>query len=352
MSIVPGQRPFRLQTSRLTIRTLSRHDVTAFTHYRTLPDVARYQDWPMPYTRDLAIELVDEMELGPMPGGWVQLAIDIDDQLIGDVAVWLDQADTLAMIGYTLDPLYQGHGYAVEAVGAVIEWLFHSKHVHRIAATIDPRNMASARVLERCGFEHVGTARSAAFVRGEWTDDARFSLLEPDWRAWCTRPTDPPAIVDLVEITAENVEAVGDIDRAFSQRAFVASVAVSLADALVPRTVGDNAIRPWYRAIVADEEISGFVMMAEPYDGNPHPYLWRLVIDRRHQGRGIGRRTLVTIAAERRAAGATHLAVSYVPEGVGSPARFYERLGFVRTGEVGGVDEVKALANLSVALLA
>ena len=247
---------------------LTRDDVTPFTHYRKLPEVARFQDWPMPYTRDLAHELVDDMEQlgGPTPGTWVQIGMDRGDGLIGDVALWLDDAGTLAMIGYTLDPVHQGHGYATEALAAVVDWLFRRRKVHRVAATIDPLNLASARVLERCGFEYIGTARSAAFVRGEWLDDARFSLLEKDWNDWCERPTGPPDTVELVEVTADNVRQVMAVDRGFSQRDLVAPVLVSLAQALVPPIVQGVQLRPWYRAILADDVIVGFVMMAEPHD--------------------------------------------------------------------------------------
>ena len=327
---------------------LGRGDVTAFTRYRTLAEVARYQDWPMPYTRDLAHELADEMEAvgGPSADRWVQLALDAADGMIGDVAVWLDADSTLAMIGYTLDPRFQGRGYAVEAVAAVIDWLFRHQQVHRIAATIDPRNLASARVLERCGFEYIGTARSAAWVRGEWTDDARFSLLEPDWRAWCARPTGAPETVELVEVDADNVREVGEINTAFSQRGFVAPVLVSLAEALVPPIEDGALVVPWFRAIAADGVLAGFVMMAEPNAATPHPYLWRLVVDVRHQGRGIGRRALERIIVDRRAAGHAAITVSYVADGPGSPARFYERLGFVPTGRIDD-GEVEAILDLS-----
>jgi hypothetical protein len=106
--------------------------------------------------------------------------------------------------------------------------------IHRIAATIDPRNMASARVLERCGFEYVGTARSAAWSRGEWTDDARFSLLEPDWRTW--RAARPGHRVGPVRrrSTATNIDAVCALDIAHSQRRFVRSVSESIARAAHP----------------------------------------------------------------------------------------------------------------------
>lgn len=341
-------RPFELVTDRLTIRTLARADITEFTRYRNLPDVARYQDWPIPYTRDLAHALVDELErlAGPSNGGWVQLAVDTGHGLVGDVAVWLDDDGRFAMLGYALAPEHQGHGFAAEAVAAVVDWLFARKRVHRVAATIDPRNLASARVLERCGFEYIGTARSAALVRDEWTDDARFSLLADDWKAWRKRPTGRPTKVELVEITDGNVHRVGEIDRSFSQQDLVAPVLVSLAQAFVPRVVRGEVLRPWVRAIEADGELVGFVMMAEPHDENPHPYLWRYVIDHRHQGRGIGRRALLEIVRQRRRDGATHMTVSFVPDVVGSPAPFYLGLGFELTGgEHNG--EVDALLDLS-----
>ena len=297
---VAGRREFGLETERLTIRVLARPDITEFTRYHNLEAVARFQDWSLPYTRDLAHQMTDAMESpgGPTAGQWAQLALDGGSGIIGDVAVWLDADATMATIGYTLAPQHHGQGYAVEAVAAVIDWLFRRKRVHRVMATIDPRNLASARVLERCGFEYAGTARSAAYVHGEWTDDARFSLLEPDWRSWVDRPAGPPRCVSLIEITHDNVRAVGQLDRSFSQRELVAPVLVSLAQALVPPTVGGETIRPWLRAVEADGDLVGFVMMAEPHVGQPHPYLWRFLIEPGHQGRGIGRRVILDIAAK------------------------------------------------------
>ena len=147
MCAVP-RRTLRLTTERLTIRPLARQDITEFTRYRNLPDVARYQDWTLPYTRDLAHALVDDAEqLGtPTPGEWLQLGVvDEQDRLLGDVAIWLDASALLAMIGYTLAPESQGKGYATEAVRAVVDWLVTTRKVHRVAATIDPANVASAR---------------------------------------------------------------------------------------------------------------------------------------------------------------------------------------------------------------
>jgi aminoglycoside 6'-N-acetyltransferase len=347
MSAVPSRRGFRIVTDRLVVRRLERVDVTEFTRYRNLEPVARYQDWDLPYTRDLAHELLDQLAAtdGPTAGQWVQLALDDGTGLVGDVAVWLDAAAELAMIGYTLAPEHQGKGYAVEAVGAVVDWLFVRRRVHRVAATLDPRNLASARVLERLGFEHDGTARSAALVRGEWLDDTRFSLLRADWRSWRRRPTGPPDRVELVELTHDSLRDVAALEVAFSQRVLVAPVLVSLAEALVPPIEDGLPVRAWYRAIAADDELVGFVMVAEPHTPGGDAMLWRLLVTPRHQGRGIGRRVVLDVAARRRDLGETRLLVSFVPDVVGSPARFYRSLGFVETGRI--VDgEVEAALDL------
>jgi RimJ/RimL family protein N-acetyltransferase len=345
-----ARRALRLTTERLTIRPLARNDVTEFTRYRNLPDVARYQDWTMPFTRDLAHALVDDAEtLGSAtPGEWIQLGVvDADDQLLGDVAVWLDDAGLLAMIGYTLAPESQGHGYAAEAVRAVVDWLFTTRKVHRVAATIDPENVASARVLERNGFRYIGTAKSAALVRGVWSDDARFEILADEWRAWKRRPGRPRR-VELVEITPDIVRRVGELDRAFSQRKFVSSVYQSYGDALVPPTHEGTRVTPWFRAIYADGEPVGFMMVAEPMASQPHPYLWRLMVDWRHQGRGIGRAAVEELCRLRAAEGATHLLLSCTADRTGTPEPFYRKLGFERTGKTNEWGEIEMIKPLHV----
>jgi len=84
---------------------------------------------------------------------------------------------------------------------------------------------------------------------------------------------------------------------------------------------------------VVDGELVGFVMLAERTARHPEPYLWRLLVDRRHQRRGIGDRVLDLLVDRLRRAGAPSLLVSWVP-GRGSPAPFYLRRGVRPTGVV------------------
>jgi GNAT superfamily N-acetyltransferase len=81
----------------------------------------------------------------------------------------------------------------------------------------------------------------------------------------------------------------------------------------------------------------GFVMLS--WDVTPQPpdisgrwFLWRLIVAERHQGSGIGRAIVDEVVRLIRAEGATELLTSH-GMGEGDPRGFYERLGFVPTGE-------------------
>lgn len=58
----------------------------------------------------------------------------------------------IAEIGYGILDEYQNQGYATEAVEAILEWAFQDSRVTAIEAETEEGNIASKRVLEKCGF--------------------------------------------------------------------------------------------------------------------------------------------------------------------------------------------------------
>ncbi len=85
-------------------------------------------------------------------------------------------------MGYCLDDGAWGHGYATEAVGAVLGWAFETLDLNRVQAETDTRNQASARVLTKVGFAREGTLREDCVVDGEVSDSWVFGLLRREWR--------------------------------------------------------------------------------------------------------------------------------------------------------------------------
>jgi GNAT superfamily N-acetyltransferase len=145
--------------------------------------------------------------------------------------------------------------------------------------------------------------------------------------------------IGLREITEANAQSVLALRCTPAQERFVSSVADSLAEA--DETPQGN---PWFRAVYADGRPVGFVMLSwdvlpQPPEINGPWFLWKLLIDHRHQRKGYGREVVRQIVELVRGQGATELLTSHVP-GEGSPAGFYARLGFVPTGEVDPQGEI------------
>lgn len=134
------------------------------------------------------------------------------------------------------------------------------------------------------------------------------------------------ASVTLRPVTKDTVREICQLQVAPEQAQFVAPNAVSIAQAYFEQETA------WFRAIYADETPVGFVMLED--DASAQSYgLWRFMIDARYQGLGYGRRALdLVVEHVRGRPGARELLTSCVP-GDGSPCPFYERYGFVYTGE-------------------
>jgi diamine N-acetyltransferase len=137
-------------------------------------------------------------------------------------------------------------------------------------------------------------------------------------------------VVTLREITAETVRAICDLEPHQAQSGFVAPNAVSIAQA----HFNQAAV---FRAIYADEEPVGFIMW-RPEDDGASCFLWRFMIDGRHQGKGYGREAIALWLESLPARGRTLARLSYVP-GTAGPHGFYMAQGFKDTGETRANDE-------------
>ena len=173
---------FELSSKRLILRPLRPGDAPALATYRNDPAVARYQSWELPYTVQDARQLIAEMiGRAPVDEGWVQIGLEsrAEGVLLGDVA--LNTSGRQAEIGVTLTATAQGRGYAAEALQALISHAFGTLKLEQVRAEIDPRNVAALRLLLTLGFRHTATEYGGYLNRGEWTDNAVYTLTEEEW---------------------------------------------------------------------------------------------------------------------------------------------------------------------------
>lgn len=329
-----------IRTKRLLIRAFRPDDITDLVAWRNDSDVARYQDWETPYSMEDAEKVVSELVVMEGPKDkewWMAVVADPDtDKALGDLAVHLSWEGRTAEVGYTLAKAHWGRGFATEALAALVEYLFDDLGVTRQFGMLHPDNPASAMVLERTGFLFEGHTRLSFWLGDEVSDDWIYGMTRSDWESWRNRKRHQPDSVGLVDITTENERVVSKLATHKTQEAFVAPMLASFTDALFPEVVDGAPVVPWMRAVVADDELVGFVMLALRSQHHPESFLWRLLVDRLHQRRGIGGRVLDLIADECRKMGDKTILTSWA-EGKGSPRPFYLRHGFEPTGRV--VDE-------------
>ncbi|EHL04332.1 hypothetical protein HMPREF0322_05026 [Desulfitobacterium hafniense DP7] len=64
-----------------------------------------------------------------------------------------------------------------QAVCAVADFAFSDLHLHRIEGNIMPRNQASLRVLEKCGFVNEGMSKKYLKINDIWEDHVHMVLI-------------------------------------------------------------------------------------------------------------------------------------------------------------------------------
>jgi diamine N-acetyltransferase len=137
--------------------------------------------------------------------------------------------------------------------------------------------------------------------------------------------------IHMRPLTPDNRDELEALRLASGQDQFVNTVAEALEEAA--EEPGGRAIQ---FGLYDDETPVGFVMISDEVDGPGYiaHYLWKLLIDARQQRRGYGTAALDLVADYFRARPGVEAMWTSAGQGDGSPIPFYERYGFVRTGDI------------------
>ena len=175
-----------LNTPRLQLRPLVPEDASALYALHADPQVMRY--WSSPaWTRLAQAErMIEQDQQALARGDHLRLALvpRSGGPLIGLCSLFNGvPACRRAELGYILSAAAWGQGYMHEALQALLRHGFEVLDLNRIEADIDPRNTASARALQRLGFELEGLLRERWIVNGEVSDSGWYGLLRSRWVA-------------------------------------------------------------------------------------------------------------------------------------------------------------------------
>lgn len=180
------KKPLILETQRLILRDLVPSDWRELHEYASDPKVVRYMPWgPNTIAETKAFVRTARKMDREKPRKQYNLAIILraESRLIGAIGLQLQNpSNRRAYMGYSLNRNYWRNGYATEAARAMLRFGFSKLKLHRICATCNTKNKASAKVLEKIGMAQDGLFRKDVFEKGSWRDTYHFAILEPKFR--------------------------------------------------------------------------------------------------------------------------------------------------------------------------
>jgi RimJ/RimL family protein N-acetyltransferase len=147
-----------IDTDRLRLRRSVPEDAEEISAYRSDPEVNRYQGWARTDPEGVRAEIEEMAARTPGEPGWVQYSVLEREggALVGDVGLSPAEGEPgVIRIGYTISPAFQGHGYATEAVGALVDLAFERLGAQVVRAHADSDNTRSHRVAEKVGMRLV-----------------------------------------------------------------------------------------------------------------------------------------------------------------------------------------------------
>ena len=176
-----------MRTERLTLRPATAADADPTWKYRRLESVG---EWLTEVPADLEAyraTFADPARLA------ATVVVELDGNVIGDFMLRIEDAwaqaevadqarGTQAELGWVLDPAYTGHGYATEAVRALLTYCFDDLGVRRVVANCFLANDTSSRLMDRVGMRREGHAVSESLHRsGQWLDTVTYAVLTEEW---------------------------------------------------------------------------------------------------------------------------------------------------------------------------
>lgn len=104
------------------------------------------------------------------------------NRLMGTISYWkIDEENHRGEIGYLLDLAYHRQGIMTSAMHCVLNYGFEVIRFHGIDANVDPENLASIHLLEKCGFTKEAHFKENYFFDGRYIDSAIYCLLSQNY---------------------------------------------------------------------------------------------------------------------------------------------------------------------------
>lgn len=167
----------------VVLRPITEDDWPAVHAWASQERACRFQAWgpnTVQQTREFVTDAARAWSC--VPRTRLVFAVTLDGCVVGNCVLDL-RGRAQGEISYVLHPDYWGRGLATAAARQLVQLGFDEHALHRIFATCDPRNTASAAVLGRLGMQYEGRMRETTLIRDGWRDSDLYSILVHEWQS-------------------------------------------------------------------------------------------------------------------------------------------------------------------------
>lgn len=174
----------RLETERLILRRFTIDDANdVFKNYASSDEVTRYITWEthssISVTNDYLRGLIESYK-DSKTFNWA-IELKSNHKVIGQIgASNLDENASKIRVGYCIGEKWWNCGIVTEALLEVIKFLFEEVGVNRIEAYHNAKNLASGKVMQKCGMRLEGILRQSYKYKDGISDECIYGILRDD----------------------------------------------------------------------------------------------------------------------------------------------------------------------------
>ena len=165
---------------RLTLRRLKITDAKHFYRFASNKNVSKYMLWVPHKSIEESMHSIERSITKYEEGKYYRwgIALKDSDVLIGIIQLLsFDETHNSCSFAYMLGEEYWGNGYGCEALSGVINYAFNSLGIDTIKADHFSQNIASGKVMRKCGMTHIGTSLKKYEKNGVLFDTENYVIL-------------------------------------------------------------------------------------------------------------------------------------------------------------------------------
>lgn len=167
----------------LHLRWLEPADLPALRAIFGDPEIVRFMAVSCLHTDANAEAFLLSILEGFISGNLYQWGVEFQGEIVGTCTLaQIDRDNRRAELGFALARSFHGRGLMRRAVPLLLDFAFGRLGLHRIEADVDPRNLASLKLLEKLGFRREGVLRDRWLEADGFQDSVMLGLLRREWR--------------------------------------------------------------------------------------------------------------------------------------------------------------------------